>query len=299
MLRHLFLVIALSLVATDAIAQSVAAPILALRTARSPGGRVRAIEDIARMRPVGGRAALEEALRDRAPSVRRAAAISLGELGDPAAIAALEAARRDPDRNVQRAAAASVRALATLSPVPAPPGNATSEFGQPAAAVRWAPIPVDWRTVRMVVSIDRIANRAGATPAEIEFTREIMRQAAQSTAGVALHPGGALPAIAQQRLRTRALRWFALEGSVMQLQRQQDATGVRVRAELSLAIVSEPSHNIVGTLSTAASAQEPLPPPSAPEPWTRLSRTALETVARGAIQRMQEQFAQPTRGRRR
>ncbi len=290
----------LLLLPSAAAAQSVAAPILALRTARAPRARVRAIEDIARMRPIGGRAALEDALRDRAASVRRAAAISLGELGDPAAIAALNAAQRDRDRNVQRAANASVRALGTL---PQGPGNAVGALGQramPAAAARpVAPPPVDWRTVRVVVGVDRIANRASATPADLDVAREAMRQAAQTTAGVALHPGGPLPAAAQQRLRTRALRWFSLEGSVTQLQRQQDAAGVRVRAELSLAIVAEPAHNIVGTLSTAASAQEPPPPPSAPDPWARLTRTALETVARGAIQRMQEQFASPTPARRR
>lgn len=289
----------LLLLPSAAAAQSVAAPILALRTARAPRARVRAIEDIARMRPIGGRAALEDALRDRAASVRRAAAISLGELGDPAAIAALNAAQRDRDRNVQRAANASVRALGTL---PQGPGNAVGALGQramPAAAARpAAPPPVDWRTVRVVVGVDRIANRASATPADLDVAREAMRLAAQTTVGVALHPGGPLPAVAQQRLRTRALRWFSLEGSVTQLQRQQDAAGVRVRAELSLAIVAEPAHNIVGTLSTAASAQEPPPPPSAPDPWARLTRTALETVARGAIQRMQEQFAAPAARRR-
>jgi len=293
----------LLLLPSAAAAQSVAAPILALRTARAPRARVRAIEDIARMRPIGGRAALEDALRDRAASVRRAAAISLGELGDPAAIAALTGAQRDRDRNVQRAATASARALATL-PLPPAAGNGVAALGQraafPAAAARPAPPPpVDWRTVRVVVGVDRIANRASATPADLDVAREAMRLAAQTTAGVALHPGGPLPAAAQQRLRTRALRWFSLEGSVTQLQRQQDAAGVRVRAELSLAIVAEPAHNIVGTLSTAASAQEPPPPPSAPDPWGRLTRTALETVARGAILRMQEQFAAPTPARRR
>lgn len=287
-------------------AQSIAAPILALRTARAPRARVRAIEDIARMRPEGGRVALEDALRDRSASVRRAAAISLGELGDPAAIVALNGCQADRDRNVQRAATASARALATLPP-PARPGNAAGGLAQrpgapggfyPAAAARPAPIAVDWRTVRVVVSVDRIANRSSATPAELELARDAMRRAAQSTAGFALHPGGALPAIAQQRIRARTLRWFSLEGSITQLQRQQDASAARVRAELSLAIVAEPAHNIIGTLSTAASAQEPPLPPSAPSPWDRLAQTAIETVARGAIQRMQEQFAAPTPTRR-
>jgi hypothetical protein len=289
-------------------AQSIAAPVLALRTARAPRARVRAIEDIARMRPEGGRAALEDALRDRSPSVRRAAAISLGELGDPAAIAALNACQSDRDRNVQRAATASARALASLPPT-ARPSNAAGTLAQrpgtpggfyPAAAVRPAPAPVavDWRTVRVLVSIDRIANRASASPADLDLARDTMRRAAQSTPGVALHPGGPLPAVAQQRLRARTLRWFSLEGSITQLQRQQDPTAARVRAELSLAIVAEPAHNIIGTLSTAASAQEPPLPPGAPEPWNRLSQTAIETVARGAIQRLQEQFTAPAPTRR-
>jgi len=287
-------------------AQSIAAPILALRTARAPRARVRAIEDIARMRPEGGRVALEDALRDRSPSVRRAAAISLGELGDPTAIAALTHSQRDRDRNVQRAATASVRALATLPP-PARPPNAPGTLAQrpgtpggfyPAAAARPPAPVVDWRTVRVVVSINQIGNRASASPAELELARDTMRRATESTVGFALHPGATLPAVAQQRIRARTLRWFSLEGSITQLQRQQDATAARVRAELSLAIVAEPGHNIIGTLSTAASAQEPPLPPTAPEPWGRLAQTAIEAVARGAIQRMQEQFAATTPARR-
>jgi len=309
-LRLTALLAALLLLAPSGVAaQSVAQPILALRTARAPRERVRAIEDIARMRPAGCRAALEEALRDRSPAVRRGAAITLGELGDPAALAALDGAQRDRDRNVQRAARASAYALRTLpaaSPSSASPSSASPGSPSPALAQRVPPSslrgltpPINWRTVRVLLTIDRLDGRALATPAEVELTREAMREAARTTPGFALHAGGPLPPAARSRSRSRGLRWFSLEGSISQLQRQRDGAGVRVRAELSLAIVAEPVHNIVGTLSTAATAQEPPPPPSAPDPWPRLIRSALESVARGAIQRMQAQFASPSPGRRR
>jgi hypothetical protein len=313
MLRLTALLAALLLLAPSGVAaQSVAQPILALRTARAPRVRVRAIEDIARMRPAGSRAALVEALRDRSPAVRRAAAITLGELGDPAALVALDGALRDRDRDVQRAARASAYALRTLpaaspssAPLAAPPSSASASNALaqrvPPSSLRALTPPINWRTVRVLLTVDRLDGRALASPAEVELTREAMREAARTTPGFALHAGGPLPPAARSRSRSRALRWFSLEGSISQLQRQRDGAGVRVRAELSLAIVAEPVHNIVGTLSTAATAQEPPPPPSAPDPWSRLTRSALESVARGAIQRMQAQFGTsgPASGRRR
>lgn len=296
----------------DAAAQSVHASIDALRSARGPRAHIRAMQEIVRAHPPGGREAIEEALDDRLPAVRRAAAINLGEFGDPAAIPALNARAADRDRTVQRAALASVRALSTLrtttpaalaqtQPFGAAQGTSNNGVG---AAVRQAlaPAPVDWRQVRVVVSINSLANRPGGTPSETDALRAALRQAVEATPGFAVHPAGPLPAVAQQRLRARTMRWFSLEGSLASLQRQQDGTGIRVRAELSLAIVGEPAHNIIGTLSTAATAQEPPPPPQAPDPGPRLTRAALETVARGAVQRMQGQFLQaptaPRRGRR-
>ncbi len=289
--------------------QSMTGPIGALRAATSPRARIRAVQEIARTRPTGSREALESALRDQAPGVRRAAALSLGELGDRNAITALNTVLADRDRTVRTAAAASVRALSTL-PAPtmaarAPVGYGTGPFGsvvmpanpaQPSPAAAVPAAPVDWRNVRMVVSVNGVLNRASGNTTDTETMRQSLRRAIESAPGLALH-AGTLPAAAQARLRSRAMRWCALEGSLASLQRTQDAGGVHVRAELSLAILQEPAHNIIGTVSTAASASEQ-PAPGGTDPTVRLSRTAIEVAARGAVQRLQEQFgAAPARRR--
>jgi hypothetical protein len=292
----LALVAALVLHAPRAWSQSMTGPIAALRGAPAPRARVRAVQEIARTRPAGSREALEAALRDRAPGVRRAAAITLGELGDRGAVPALNGVLNDRDRNVRAAVQASVRSLSLL---PAQPAGAFGSVA-PAAAPAAAPAPVDWRRVRMVVSINNLTNRASSSAADLEVMRQTLRRAVESAPGLALHTG-ALPAVAQARLRARTLRWCSLEGSLTSLQRTQDASGVRVRAALSLAILQEPAHNIIGSVETSASAMEQVYP-GGTEPGPRLSRAAIEVASRGAIQRVQEQFGAttaPPAGRRR
>ncbi len=294
----ILLALALGLHAPRASAQGMAAPLAALRAAPAPRTRVRAVQEIVRTRPEGGRQALEAALHDRAPGVRRAAAISLGELGDRSAIVALNSHLNDRDRNVRAAVQASVRALSSL-PVPPGPAFGAVRFPSapaPAAAVTPAPAAVDWRDVRMVVSVNNVYNRASGDPADLEVLRHALRQAVSASPDLALHPGS-LPAVAQARLRARAMHWSALEGSLVTLQRTQDAGGVRVRAELSLAILQEPSHNIIGSVNTSASASEQVYAGAA-DPTPRLARAAIEVAARGAVQRVQEQLGAPGAGRR-
>ncbi len=317
-LLTLFAALALVLQCPSAWSQSMTSPIGALRASATPRARVRAVQEIARTHPDGGREALESALRDRAPTVRRAAAISLGGFGDRAAISALNNVLDDRDRSVRSAAQASVRALSSLPAQPAStrPANAygtgsygTGAFGSviptgyaqpaPAAAVSPTPAiaPVDWRRVRLVVSVNAVQNRASSNAADTETMRQSLRRAVETSPELALH-SGSLPSAAQARLRTRALRWCALEGSLASLQRTQDASGVHVRAELSLAILQEPAHNIIGTVSTTASATEQVFP-GGTDPTARLSRAAIEVAARGAVQRLQEQFVSAPAGRRR
>lgn len=316
-LLTLLTALALVLQCPQAWAQSMTSPIGALRASATPRARVRAVQEIARTHPDGGREALESALRDRAPNVRRAAAISLGEFGDRSAISALNTVLDDRDRSVRSAAQASVRALSSLpaQPVGARPSNAygtgsyggTGAFGSvipqgygasaPAAAVTAAPAQIDWRRVRMVVSVNNVQNRASSTASDTETMRQSLRQAIQSAPGLALHTG-TLPAVAQSRLRARTLRWCALEGSLAALRRTQDAAGVHVRAELSLAILQEPAHNIIGTVNTSASASEQVFP-GGTDPTARLSQAAIEVAARGAVQRLQDQFGAAPAGRRR
>jgi hypothetical protein len=294
------LLVALILQTSTVAAQSVAGPIYALRTARAPRARLRAVQEIARTRPVGSREALEAALRDRVAGVRRVAAITLGELGDPAAMPALGRCSTDRDRNVRQAAQASLRALSAMprsAQFAAAPR--TTPTIAPAAATTASPLtaPIDWRQVSVVVSVGNLQGRAG-TPADVALLRESLQRAVVATAGFALNPG-TLPPVAMARVRSRAMRWYSLEGSLASLQVTRETGSLRVRAEVSMAILAEPGHNIIGTLSTAASASEQVFAAAASDPTPRLTRTAIEVAARGAVQRMQEQFMAPVRRPRR
>ena len=290
----------LSLLPAVAPAQSLAGPIQTLHSSRAPRLRLAAVREIGRTRPEGGRQALEAALHDGTPNVRRAAALTLGEMGDRNAIDALRGDLEDRDRNVRTAAQASVRALSSLPAVTAPTQAAV---GVPAVAAT-APAqvttaPIDWRRVRTLVTLTSVSQRGAGSPADAELVRSSIRQAIAASPGLAVHPGGTLPAAAQARLRARTMRWYSLEGSITSLQRTQDAQGVHVRAELSIAILAEPAHNIIGTVNTAASASEGIYP-GGTDPTQRLSRAAIEVASRGVAQRLQQQFGAPApAGRRR
>lgn len=337
----LLLVSALSILAAPSFAENRGtAAIQALSSARWPRQRVSAAVTIARLRPPGGREALESALDDTSPGVRRAAADSLMRLADPQCLPALERHLGDPSPQARGTIRLAYRRIsgrtelptASAAPppraptpppvvappppvVPPPPASTLSArvapapvLAPPAPAPVVAPVvapvpvaparPVDWARVRFVIGVGAINNRATSAAMDADYTRECLRRAIQGDAEFALHPGGALPAAANARIRTGALRSYSLEGALQSLQRQQAAGQVSVRAELALIILSEPAHSILGTLSTAATAQEPaLTAPNAPDPTPRLTRSAIEVATRGAVERFRSQFAPPRRGR--
>jgi len=335
----LLLVSALSLLSAPSFAENRGtAAIQALSSARWPRQRVSAAVTIARLRPPGGREALESALDDTSPGVRRAAADSLMRIADPQCLPALERHLGDPSPQARGTIRLAYRRIsgrtelptASAAPpprapapvvIPPPPVVAPSPASTLSARVAPAPVvapptpapvvapvvaavpvaparPIDWARVRFVIGVGAINNRATTVATDADYTRECLRRAIQGDAEFALHPGGALPAAANARIRTGALRSYSLEGALQSLQRQQAAGQVSVRAELSLIILSEPAHSILGTLSTAATAQEPaLTAPNAPDPTPRLTRSAIEVATRGAVERFRSQFAPPRRGR--
>ena len=341
----LLLVSALSLLPAPSFAENRgAAAIQSLSSARWPRQRVSAAVTIARLRPPGGREALESALDDASPGVRRAAADSLMRIADPQCLPALERHLGDPSPQARGTIRLAYRRISgrtelptasatppprvttpapvlappppivpppptsTLSARTAPPPVAPPPVAPPpapvvvpvvAAALPVAPArPVDWGRVRFVIGVGTIHNRATSVANDVDYTRECLRRAIQGDAEFALHPGGALPAAANARIRTGALRSYSLEGALQSLQRQQAAGQVSVRAELALIILNEPAHSIIGTLSTAATAQEPaLTAPNAPDPTPRLTRSAIEVATRGAVERFRTQFVTTRRGR--
>ncbi|MBI5512575.1 MAG: HEAT repeat domain-containing protein [Deltaproteobacteria bacterium] len=243
------IVVRLLQTSTDARERTSAA--LALGTQRSPEAR----------------AALEGALGDSSSAVRAAAASSLGNLGDPAAAAALRARAGDLDPDVR---AAIRRALERLAP-PVEPA-----------------VPTDLSAARFVVSAGPFANRATAEPEHLEALRTSVDRALRSQDGVALHTGP-LPPAAVQRLRRGRLRAYSIQGGVTELQVQHVADMVTVRAQVSLVLVAEPVHAIIGMVSGTATVRQPTAG-QRPDAERRLQRLAIESAVEGALRDFESQL---------
>lgn len=230
---------------------------------RSPDARTRAQAalTLARIPSPDARDALRGALDDRAAVVRAAAAVTLADLNDSGAVAALRAHASDPDANVRDAI---TRALGRLE--------------APSASAVFDPVqPVDFARVRFLVRPGELADRERADPARGELVVNAVRAALTNRGTVALHPG-VLPPAVQRRLRSRSLRQFSIDGGLQAVRRVPAPEGERLRAEVSLIIVAEPQHAIVGMVTGAAS----LPAPRSNDPQSQ--RRAEATLISAAVQ---------------
>jgi hypothetical protein len=271
-----------------------------LHRASSSRARARAAEALGRLRPAGARAALEAALDDRSSSVRVASAQALEALGDPAATAALDRHTLDRDARARQAVLHARMALqrqpriATASDwitTPRAPAPAPTSAPAPAPATAAAPATIDWRRVRVLITLGSLVNRASTDATHVAQLREALRVAVGQDERYAIHPGS-LPSSVASRLRHGELRAYSLEGTLGSL-RSGEAGGpnVSVRAEVSLVLVAEPSHSIAATLSGTATAQEArLAIPNQPDPMPRLRQRAIEGAARGAMRSLQTQL---------
>lgn len=280
---------ALALHPPDAPAQT-SAPIELLRRSSSARSRARAAELLGRLRPAGSRAALEGALDDRAPAVRIAAAQALEALGELAALPALD--RHALDRH-PRARDAVVRARQGLLRRPTT-ALASGWTSAPAAAVASAPPAapqaVDWRRVRVLITLGTLANNVTRDPSHVSHLREALRLAVSQDERYAIHPG-ALPAAAASRVRRGDLRTYSLEGSLTTLREAQTGVSLSVRAEVSLVLLQEPSHSIAATLAGSATAQDARPVlTNLPDPMPLLRRRAIEGAAHGALRSLETEL---------
>ncbi len=263
-----------------------------LRRASSSRARARAAEALGRLRPAGARAALEAALDDHSSSVRVASAQALEALGDPAATAALD--RHALDRDA-RARQAVFHARMTLQRQPriatASDWNTTPYAPAPAAPVAAAPTAIDWRRVRVLITLGSLVNQASSDATHVAQLREALRAAVGQDERFAIHPGS-LPSSVASRLRHGDLRAYSLEGTLGSLRPgEAGGTNASVRAEVSLVLVAEPSHSIAATLSGTATAQEArLAIPNQPDPMPRLRQRAIEGAAHGAMRSLQTQL---------
>ena len=286
--------LALALVAPAAAAQPSAAIDL-LRRAPTAEARVRAAEAVGRLRPSGARSALESALADRAPAVRVACTQALEALGDPAAIAALNRHAFDPDARTRDAVLRALQSLSRRTPASpstawAPAAGAAPAAAPPSAPAAEPPGRVNWRRVRVLMTVGPLGNSATADPAHVQHLRDALRASVGQDERYALHPG-ALPSAATSRLRRGDLRLYSLQGGLTTLREDRPGRSLSVRAEVSLVLVTEPSHAIAATIAGAATAQE-TPPLLAglPDPLPRLRQRAIEGAVHGAVRSLEDQL---------
>lgn len=266
----------LLLAASTASAQRSPAPspvVAMLRSSPDARTRAQAALSLARLPSADGPAALREALSDRAAVVRAAAAASLADLNDAGSINDLRAHLNDPNDNVRDAV---TRALARLE---APSASATFESAQPA----------DLSAVRFLVRPGELADREGNDAARTDLLRSAVREALHNRGTVALHPG-LLPASAQRRVRSGALRQFSLDGGLQTVRRVPAPDGERLRAEVNLVIVSEPQHSIVGMVTGAASVPAPYGHDHAA--LRRTEATLINSAVRAALRDVESYLAQ-------
>lgn len=241
---------------------------------RSPDARTRAQAalTLARTRSPDAPAALRAALGDRAAVVRAAAAVTLADLNDSDSIAALRAHSRDPDANVREAIE---RALARLE--------------TPSSSARFDPVqPVDLARVRFLVRPGELADRERSDEARGALLRDAVRSALHNRGTVALHPG-VLPAAAQRRLRSGSLRQFSLDGGLQAVRLVPAPGGDRLRAEVSLVIVAEPQHSIVGMVTGAASLPAPVGDAQAQR---RVEASLIASAVQAALRDVESYLAQ-------
>jgi hypothetical protein len=99
-----------------------------------------------------------------------------------------------------------------------------------------------------------------------------------------------LPPAAARRLRSGSLRQFTLDGGLQTVRRVPAPGGERLRAEVSLVIVAEPQHSIVGMVTGAASLPAPLG--NDPQAQRRTEATLITSAVQAALRDLEASLAQ-------
>jgi hypothetical protein len=175
----------------------------------------------------GARPALEKALGDPHPAVRAAAAAGLGALGDASALPALNAAlAKETATNVQAQFANTIKRLS----------------GAAAAASK----------PRFLIALGRLENKSGVSGNEIASAlKSGTRSKMSQVPGVEVVADGTDISAA---IKSRGLPGFTVDGSLMQLAKQQSSDGVGYAARVEYLIRKMPEQSLKGTMSGNAQA---------------------------------------------
>jgi hypothetical protein len=235
--------------------------------------RVSAALVLGHTRPAGAREALEQALADGHPAVRVAAARSLGELGDPAALTAL---RQRLAVDSSPSVTAQIRlAIAQLRRV-----GGSDQASADGSGRRLAP------GVRYVVEIGMMHNRSdvsGERGEELErLLGEAARAHARSMSGVAVVDGdGSF----RQQAAERHVPIVTLDGNLTQITESRVGGGTQVRVGVEFAV--RRGQTLKGTVSGAATTFDPGSEIS-PEARRKLEADAVAAAVRSALRGAEE-----------
>ena len=242
--------------------------------------RTQAALALGRLADARSRAALERALSsDSNPAVRAAAALSLGRIGDRRAITALQRASRDDSASVRRQAEASIVELR---------GQSNASTDGPAA-------PIDWRSVRHVVTVGQVRDVSShGGSALVPRLREAVMTGLRGVEGVApFASADEIDAAASQQISRRRISRFRVDVVLNDVQRTERAGELRLRASVNITLFEEPSRNVLGMLSGAATAAEPVGQGRDQE--LRMTQAAMDAAVRSALRSASAALQQASR----
>lgn len=173
---------------------------------------------------------LSQALGDKHPAVRSAAAAALGRLGDRSALGALRNAKKDKDRKVR---AAVTRAIASLDGS----GGGSPEPAQGAGPAEY------------YVGVGVPGTKAGLRDAELRRLRGHIVRTVSGMDGVKVAPDGESRAKANKVLKREKLVGYFIDSSVTKLEVRSDGS---VRATVSVIVGTYPGRAMRAMLSGAA-----------------------------------------------
>ncbi|RLB53237.1 MAG: hypothetical protein DRJ42_12530 [Deltaproteobacteria bacterium] len=266
----LALVMALSAVGAPRVASADARTDYLVRLIRtSTAFRVRAQAALSLGRIEGDPAVvrvLSQTLGDEHPAVRAAAAASLEQLRDPAALPALRNAARDREASVRSSVQRAIRVLERLArsaprttPVPGPGSNSGP--------------------ARYYVGVGMPGTTIQVSRASLASARQFIEARVQSIPGVIVAPQREANGAARRVLRTRRLTGYYLDSSIVRIEDRNGGT----RAVVSIIVNTYPGRDMRVMLQGAATVQG--------SSGATAERQAIEGALTGALRRLPQAFA--------